>query len=186
MAPRSKIKTDLSDQARAELDKRLAAGRHSLDDLVGWLDELGFKISRSSLHRYSQDFEDMAADIRLTREMSKAVGRELEDLADGDATPMLVESLHALLVKSRKQLVDSGDITPKAVADLARAVKDLSSALGQRAAMEMRIRSEAEKRTKAEAAKAVETVAKERGLSAETVAAFKAGILGVKLSAGPA
>ena len=151
MPPKSKIITKLSPEARADLDQRLALGHHSLDDLVGWLQELGYEISRSSLGRYYQDFEAVTADIRATRELARAVGRELEDLADGDATAVVVESLHALIFKVRRQmLADEDSLTPKAVADLARAAKDLASALGQRAAMELRIRVEAEKKAKAE------------------------------------
>ena len=183
MPPKSKIITKLSPEARADLDQRLALGHHSLDDLVGWLQELGYEISRSSLGRYSQDFEAVTADIRATRELARAVGRELEDLADGDATAVVVESLHALIFKVRRQLLaDEDSLTPKAVADLARAAKDLASALGQRAAMEVQIRRETEKKTKNAAVMEVEKAAKELGLSSETVTGIRAKILGVKVS----
>lgn len=184
MAPRSKVVTELTDEAKVELDRRLATGRHTLDELVGWLDELGFKISRSSLGRYSQEFEAVTEDIRATRELAKAVGRELEDMADGDATTVVVESLHALIFKVRRQLLQDPDaLNAKAVADLAKAAKDLSTALGLRAAMEMKIRVEVEKAVKKEAATAAEKVARERGLSADTIGAIKAQILGVKAKA---
>ena len=181
MPPRSRIVTDLTDDAKVELDRRLAAGRHTLDELVGWLDELGFRISRSSLGRYSQEFEAVTEDIRATRELARAVGKELEDLPGTDATTVVVESLHALIFKVRRQLLrDEDSLNAKAVADLAKAAKDLATAMGLRTAMEMKIREEAERKIKKAAASAVERVAKERGLSADTVGAIKAQILGVK------
>lgn len=180
MARRSTVKA-LPPEVRRELDRILTDGHHTLDQIVEHLRRLGAPVSRSALGRYSQEFEAMLADIRLTREMAAAVGRELSDLADGDATEMLVESLQALLLKARKQLIDGEEIRAKDVADLARAVKDLATALRTKADLVAKIREEAEKNTKSAAAKAAEAVARERGLSADTAAALKSQILGVKV-----
>ena len=143
--PRKSTVKALAPEIRKELDRILGDGRHTLDEVVAHLRQLGAAVSRSAVGRYSQEFEQMLSDIRLTREMAAAVGRELSDLADGDATEMLVESLQALLLKVRKQLVDGEQIRPKDVADLARAVKDLAGALRIKADLISKLRDEQRK-----------------------------------------
>lgn len=167
MPPKSSIR-QLPDPLRAEVDRLLADGRFSLDQVIQHLKTLGAEVSRSALGRYSQDFERVAQDIRMTREMARAVGRELSDLTDGDATTMLVESLHALLLKSRMQLADGEDISPKAVADQARAAKDLATALRIRADMEIQIEERARRKVEAEMKRRIEEARASGGFDAGT------------------
>lgn len=85
MAQRSKIIT-LPDDIKAELDKRLLAGKFSdYSSMVEWLNGqlqergLQIEISRSSLHRYGQEFEDRLAKISLATEQAKAVAEAAGD-----------------------------------------------------------------------------------------------------------
>lgn len=79
MAQRSKIIT-LPDDTLAELNKRLVAGKFSdYSALAQWLQEQGFDISRSSLHRYGQEFEERLAAITLATEQAKAVAEAAQD-----------------------------------------------------------------------------------------------------------
>jgi len=174
MAPRSSIRK-LPDELRKELDRLLNDGQFTLIQITEHMRALGADVSKSSVHRYSQDFERMAEDIRLTREMARAVGRELKDDIDGNATQMLVESMHALLLKSRMQLADSGDIDAKSVSDLAKAVKDLQTAAKSSTDMRMKLREQVAR----EAADVAGEMVEKQGLSAETVENIKERILGI-------
>lgn len=174
MAPRSNIRK-LPDELRHELDRLLSDGKFTIVQITDHMRTLGAEVSKSSVHRYSQDFERMTEDIRLTREMARAVGRELKDDIDGNATQMLVESMHALLLKARMQLADSGDIDAKSVSDLAKAVKDLQVASKSNVEMRWKLREQVAR----EAAQAVDDVVQKQGLSAETVETIKERILGI-------
>jgi len=165
----------LPDELRAEVDRLLRDGKVTLVQIVEHLRAMGADVSKSAVHRYSQDYERMAEDIRLTREMARAVGREVRDDVDGNATQMLVESLHALLLKSRMQLADSGDIDAKSVSDLAKAVKDLQTASKSSAEMRLKLREQVAR----EAAQVVDEVAPKEGLSTATIETIKERILGI-------
>jgi len=174
MSNKSSIR-QLPEALRAEIDRLLRDDKFTIVQIVEHMQTLGADLSKSAVHRYSQDFDRMTEDIRLTREMARAIGRELKDDIDGNATQMLVESMHALLLKARMQLADSGDIDARSVSDLAKAVKDLQTASKSSAEMRLKLRSEVAK----EAADAIDEVVTKQGLSASTVEAIKQRILGI-------
>jgi hypothetical protein len=184
MAHRSSVRR-LPDEVRAEVDRLLTDGRYTLDQIVKHLRGLGVdSVSRSAIGRYSQQFERIAEDIKLTREMARAVGAELADLVEDDATQLVVGSIQALLLKARMQFGPDDEIRPKDVADLARASKDLATALRSRAHLRTAVRREleAEVAGRAEqAAEAVDQLAQEHGLSAALAAQLRREVLGVKL-----
>jgi hypothetical protein len=171
---RSSIR-QLPDELRKEVDRLLADGRHTIRDVTQHLRSLGADVSKSAVHRYSQDFEQVAADIRLTREMAVAIGRELSDVPEGDSGRLVIESLQALLLRARKQLADTDTLDVPHLAALSRAAKDLQTALKSSVDTEIKVRERAAR----DAAKAAEEVATEQGLSAPTVEAIKARILGI-------
>lgn len=174
MGKRSSIR-QLPTELRAELDALLADGRFTIRDITDKLRELGADVSKSAVHRYSQDFERVAKDIRLAREMAIAIGRELEAVPDGDSGRLVIESLQALLLRARMQLADGDELDVQELSFLARAAKDLASALKSNVDTEIKIRSKAVR----DAADAAEEVAKAEGLSAGTIDAIRAQILGI-------
>jgi hypothetical protein len=79
MAQRSKVIT-LPEETLAELNKKLVAGKFcDYTALAEWLQSQGFAISRSSLHRYGQEFEERLAAISLATEQAKAVAEAAGD-----------------------------------------------------------------------------------------------------------
>jgi flavorubredoxin len=83
MPQRSKIIT-LPEETLAELNKKLVAGKFSdYAALAEWLQQQGFDISRSSLHRYGQDFAERLAAISMATEQARAVAEAASD--DGNA-----------------------------------------------------------------------------------------------------
>lgn len=180
---RSSIR-QLPDPIRDEVDRLLLGGRHTIDQITAHLQELGHPRSRSAVGRYAQQFERISEDIRRTREMARALGRELSDIADGgDATQMIVESLHSLLLRANLQLADD-EFKPKDVADLARAAKDLSLALKSSVDTGAAVRrqlAEVVRRQAEEAGDAVEALARESGVSEARAAELRRRVLGIRV-----
>lgn len=174
MGTRSSIRK-LPEQLRAEVDRLLADGRYTLTDVVEHLRTLGVHVSRSAVGRYAQDFEQIASDIRYTREMAIAIAGELEAIPDRDSARLVIESLQALLLRARMQLAREEELDIGTLEKLARATKDLQSAWKSNVDTELKIRD----RVLKDATAAASRVAKERGLSLDVTEAIKASILGV-------
>lgn len=179
MGTRSSIRK-LPEQLRAEVDRLLADGRYTLTDVVEHLRTLGVHVSRSAVGRYAQDFEQIASDIRYTREMAIAIAGELEATPDRDSARLVIESLQALLLRARMQLARKEELDIGTLEKLARATKDLQSAWKSNVDTELKIRD----RVLKEATAAVETVATEQGLSADMTANFRTALLGLQRPSG--
>lgn len=175
MARRKSSIRSLPDDLRKEVDRLLREDRFTLVQVTEHLRALGADVSKSAVHRYSQSFEEVAHEMRLVREMSAALGKELDEVADGDATRLLVESLQALILRSRMELAKGEELDPEAVMLLAKALKDLGAAMKTSVDVEFKIRD----RVAREAAKVAASTAKEKGLSADTVDLIKERILGI-------
>jgi hypothetical protein len=175
MGRKSSIKK-LDAELRAEVDRLLVDGRYTLEQVVTHMKTLGADVSKSAVHRYSQQLEDVARDIRMSREMAMAIGRELADVPDGDNGRLVIESMQALLLRTRMQIAQGEELDVKEVAAISGAVRDLQAALRLNVDTEMKIRDRVAK----EAAKAVEAAGTERGVSAETINAIKERVLGIR------
>lgn len=129
-------------------------------------------ISLSSFNRYAIRLAASARRLEETRAIASALTERLgPDQAD-DLTVMVAETIKTLVFEL---LEGDGDITPKGAMELARALHSAVSA--QSVSSDRRRKVEAEFARKAE--DAVDKVAEARGLTAETVEAIKAKILGV-------
>jgi len=182
MARKSTVKT-LPAQIRAEVDRLLADGRYTLDDVVTHLRKLGADVSRSALGRYSQEFEEVAAKMRESRELASAFAKELGEIPNNDMGRTLVELLHTLVFRVLKQRTREAEDKPIKAMDLmllGKAIKESVGSTKLSAELEMKIRDRVATETAKKAAGAAEDAAREQGLSAETVEAIKARILGIR------
>lgn len=136
--------------------------------------QLGASVSESAVYRYNLRMQEVAKDIRLTREMAAAVGRELGEVPDGTGR-MVVESLQTLLLRSRMQLSSTEKIDERQLLRLSSAARNLASAWKSHTDTEAKIRD----RVLREAAKVAEKTAKEKGLTRETVDLIMRNILGI-------
>jgi Protein of unknown function (DUF3486) len=76
---RSKVFT-LPAEIKAELDRKLVnSGFQNYDSLVEWLVENECEISRSSVHRYGQRFQQSLSEIKVITEQAKAICEEVGD-----------------------------------------------------------------------------------------------------------
>lgn len=174
---RSSIK-QLPDDLREEVDRALLDGRLTLRQIVDLVRQKGAAVSLSAMGRYSQTFEEIAQELRFTREMATSVGKSLEN-TDGDAGRLVIESLQSLLLRARMQVANADQLDSEEVGKLARAAKDLQQALKANVEVELKVRDRALK----DAAAAIASEGAEKGLSADVVEAFQQRVLGLRKSA---
>ena len=128
-------------------------------------------ISRSAFNRASMRLSARARRISERQQIYAGLAEQLTPEAVGKTDVVLAEFLKTLI----DELLDSEKLTPKNAMELASAYRAIIG--GQRQSIDMRRTLEAEFERKA--AKAVDQVAKARGLTAETVDKIKSS-LGIK------
>lgn len=148
-----------------EFNARLAA----LDPACG-------PISKSAFNRFGLRFAAQARRLREAREAAAALAERLDDMPAGDVGLMLGETIKALINDVLlDHMVDGTSPTMKDLREAADAVYRLENARKNNAEVAEKARAAVMKT----AARAVEEAGALRGLTAETVNAIKAGILGV-------
>ena len=137
--------------------------------------------SRSGVGRYVQQFEAIAEEMRRQRGIAEALVERFGDAGDGRTARLNIALAQGLL--TRLMFTEDGGVATLDAEEamfVCRSVQSLVSASKSDADRELKLREDQDKRTKSAAATAAESVAKEHGLSAATVAAIRAKILGVK------
>jgi len=168
---RSKIEL-LPDAVLNELNERLVKGRFSgYEALAAWLQEQGFEIGKSSLHRYGQKFEDKLAALKIATDQARAVVN-----ASPDDEGAMNEALMRLIQEKLFSILRDMNVDPKKIniASLVRAVAEFTRAN----VAHRKYREHVRDRSKAAAA-SVEKIAKKGGLSAHAVDTIKREILGI-------
>lgn len=171
MAPRSSV-LDLPPELKEELDRRLVKGGFSgYLALSEWLADGGFDISKSSVHRYGQDFEARVGTLRLVTEQCRAI---IEESPDDQG--MVNEALIRLTQERVFNLMMDLELklSAKDLAGITRAVANISRA----SVSQKRLMNEYRERV---ADTAVEA-AIQKGLSKENANFLRAEILGVKIN----
>lgn len=183
MAPKSKIETELCEDDLKDFRHLMATGRCSIDGLVEWLNKRGYEISRSSVGRYSQSFERVAARLRESRQITDAIATELGDAAiQGKQGRLLVEMTRTLVFDLLMKLQDEEtELETKDVMMLGKGLSELGKALRHDQDYETKLREVIADEERKKAADIVEQAASKagKGLSRSAVDAIKAEILGV-------
>lgn len=169
----------LPEEAEADLiwvNEELREGKRLqidiLDEFNARLADRGIApISRSAFNRYSvrkaMQFRQLDETRRISAELAETLGTKGAD--------QLTIAVAEMVKVAAYKILESGVGDPKGVMELARAVQSAASA----AKISADHRRSIEAETLARAAKAVDHVARTKGMSADTVAAIKAEILGV-------
>jgi hypothetical protein len=167
-----------------ELISDLHDGGVTLDQILAKLRELGVdSISRSALARYTVDIDKVGERLRRSRDMAEVLVKGLGKAPESQTAQLNLELMHSALF----DLLAGGEdgeglqLDPKEAAFLAGALKDLAGAQKTQADFVFKVRQETAKAVKTEVATAVDSIARQQGLTAETVMAIKAKILGVKV-----
>lgn len=139
-------------------------------------------ISRSAFNRTAIRIAILSRRLEETREIAAVIAPKLDEAGDNSLTLMVAETLKTLI---SEMLGNAGEL--KADGDTAEMLMMTARAL---AAAEQAKRISADGRRKmidelnTKASKAVDQVAKAKGLTSETVDAIKAKILGIDTSKG--
>lgn len=171
MAGKSSIK-QLDPQIKAAVDEAIRENRHTIDDIVALIVEMGGEASRSSVGRYKLKAEEQMQKYREAQEVAKVWVGKLQQDPEGDIGRLLGEMLRTVAFQT------IGDMDAGSSMDimlLAKALKDMAGADKLTAERILKVREDATR----EAAEKVTAMAKTKGLTADTVAALRAEILGV-------
>ena len=124
----------LDPKIKAELDRLLKEDRHTIDQVVAHLRELGAELSRSAVGRYHQRFEEIGKRMRDSREVAKVWADRLGSEPQGDIGKMVMELLRTLAFDVSLAMTEPGEdgalpkLDPKAINTLALAMQRLEAA----------------------------------------------------------
>lgn len=136
------------------------------------------QISRSAFNRAAVRLAELGRRLEETREIANVLAPRLDQAGDNSLTLLVAETIKTLaleMLSNAGELSADGD-TAEMLAFTARALASAEQA--KRISSDTRKKIEAELHDKA--AKAVDQVAKQSGLSADTVAQIKSKILGIE------
>lgn len=164
---------------RAALDA-LAKNRRTQDQIRDELNTnllaLGLDpVSRSAFNRRALALAKIGADIARTREMAAVFAEKLNDMPEGDVGMLINEMVKTLLYDlTEKASVEGIEVSAQMAKDVSLALYRLEQA-GQ---ISGRRRAEIAARAKAEVTEAVQSVAKKKGISQDTVNIIMQELLG--------
>lgn len=159
----------------------------SIDVILEKLRDLQFEVSRSALGRHTQKLDKFAEMMKHSREMASVLVDRFGDMTDSRLPRLNIELMHSMMLKA--VMLENGELqnlSPEDLMFLGRMIKDLATAAKADDDLRLKIEQRATERARSEAADAAETVAKEHGLTANTVQAIRQQILGVKAPAAKA
>lgn len=109
MAQRSQI-SQLPPEVRSSLDQRLiGSGFSGYRELSEWLNEQGWSLSKSALHRYGKSFEDRLGALKLTHDFAIAYKQALPDDQGARAevlTDLAQDTLFNLMLQLQQKAQD--------------------------------------------------------------------------------
>jgi uncharacterized protein YukE len=176
-------------EIRAAIGKLRQSG-HTIDEILAHLADMQTQVSRSALGRHVKGFDKIAEKMRRSRDVAEALVRELGDAPESKAARLNIELLHGAVndlfmkaaddepVASHGKEATQGD--PEGIMMLATALDHLGRASKSNVEFLVAAEKRAADKARAETMAAVESVAKEGGLSRDTVDVIKARIFGVK------
>ena len=180
----------LPEEIRSEIG-RLRTQGCTLDDILAHLRTMtGVTTpSRSALGRHIKGMDAIGEKMRRSRQVAEALVAELGDAPESRTARLNIELLHSAILDLHMRAADGEDVdeaghaallgNPEGAKFLAQAIENLTRASKNNVDFLKAAEARAETRAKAAAVKTVEVVAREKGISADTVAAIKAGIFGV-------
>jgi len=145
-------------------------------EIIKTTHDLDFTIpSSSAFSRHSMRLAAMTMRMQLTRDIAASINDHFDAETSDDLTLMAAEAIKTLVFELLQAGGEAG-ITPKGAMELANALRSATAA--QSVSSERRRKIETEFAAKAE--KAIDKVAKVKGLTKGTVDGIKAEILGIK------
>lgn len=121
---------------KTAIDEALKSGRYTLDEIRRAIaNEFGAELapSRSSLGRYSQNFEKFGERLRESREVARVWAERLGNEPEGDVGKLVMELLRTMAFDATLALQEPDDegkvqLDPKSINTLALAMQRLEAA----------------------------------------------------------
>jgi len=156
---------------RELLDRNFAGYLELTEALNARLQEVGLevRVSKSSVHRFGQEFETKVDALKRTTAMAQTIARDL-----GDDEGAMNDAVIRLVQDRMFATVLDEQLTPKSLNSLAHAAADLARASVMQKKHMAAVRTAAER-----AANEVAATARKAGLSDDTVEDIKRRILGI-------
>lgn len=179
----------LDEDLQAEVERLRGRGR-TIDEILAHLRTMTDDVpSRAAMGRHIQQVDQKLEMMRERLRESRMRARGLAAEGVGELSGMLrlnVELLQGTLFELQSLAASDGDeerrvnMTPKSAALIAKALESSARAVRTDEEWKQSVEDRATEKAKVAAAQAVETVARQRGLTAETLDALKAGIFGIR------
>ena len=175
-------------EIRAAIDRLLKRGGRTLDELLDIirtehgtqiLEDGNEPLSRSTLGRYSVEFEKTVQDMREGNDMSRAWVSELGHAPDGDVGRMLVQMLQSLSVKSLVAMRNAEKLDLKSLVGYAVAAQKLASADQTQVQRAKILKDEARKELLAEQEQKLKNAKTSGLITEETLAMIRKQIYGL-------
>jgi len=158
-------------KVREAVDDALMRGV-TYDEIVEWLKEKGHEVSRSSVGRYGKEFHKRLERLAEVREQTKAIVQEVS----GRPATEMHEAANLLAVQQIfERLLDArDDIEEASIVKLIQAVAQLEKSAVWRERAKLAFKRNAE-----EAAKKIEALGAEEGLSSEVLRKIREQVYGI-------
>ena len=147
-------------------------------------------VSRSAMGRHVKGLEKVAEQIRRSRDVATALVQQFGDQPESELARLNIEILQGAVLDLKMRAADGEDVAaggaaalngdPEGIMMLSKALDHLASAQKKNIDFSAQVEKRAEERARKAAAATVEPIGRERGISAATLDAIKAGIVGVK------
>jgi DNA-binding transcriptional ArsR family regulator len=185
----------LPEEVRLEIARLRQNGR-TIDEILSHLRKLDgiAPVSRSALGRHLKSVESLGERIRRSRQVAEVLAKEFGDAPESRAARTNIELMHTAVLDFFTR-AENGDEeidkdgkaalsgNPMGMMMLAKALDHLTRASRANEDFVAKAEQRAADHAKRDAAKAVDSVGREKGISVETLNAIKAGIFGVKATA---
>lgn len=169
----------LQPEVRSAIQALLKKGQLTLDEILEQIRvEFGQAPSRSALGRYKKHFDEIAKDLRESREIAEVWAQQLGKTPDSDVGKVVLEVLKTLSYRVSADMMAAGAEDrpqPRELAQLAKAMQYIEDAGRLSLAREKQLRDAALEA----AAEKVKEVGKKRGLSPQATEAIRREILGI-------
>lgn len=163
----------------------LRSAGFTIDQIRAVLDEEhGVDVSRSALGRHIKKLDRLRERLAESRQISEALVARMGDATENKQLRLLVELIGASMFDALSSS-DEAQLDAESQMFLARATKDLSTALRNDADYVERQRQAAADKARAETAEQAVKIARDAGLSADALATFTSRVLGIRSEAKP-
>jgi uncharacterized protein YukE len=179
----------LPDAIKAAIGQLRQSG-HTIDEILAHLADMKTQVSRSALGRHVKGFDKIADKMRQSRDVATALVRELGDLPESKTAKLNIELIHSAVMDLFMNAPEGGEAdadgkaatqgNPMGLMMLAKALDHLGRASKSNVEFVALAEKRAADKARQESVAAVEAVAKDAGLSSDTVTAIKEKIFGVK------